>query len=266
MNKLTGVEPQNLDEISEELVALASVSEDNRRKHWNLLVDAKKNPVLVREAMLTGVFEDAAAHMIFLDATMKKDVPHAKYAHAAVRLLAETLDRLIPDLEIKSDYDIHLTYLQELRSTFLRTDKALVSKVHSDAPLPTMTVAQLREKLDAFTKEEILNNRTTVLIGATVSTELLNCPDFLDFFAPSDEQQPILLGRIGRIGTASGAYVHVITDAFRIEEDSCLHPNSIYICHGCEANIRVRHKGFWASIVYDVNGPVTGITEYEYIA
>lgn len=246
----------------------AKVKADRARMHWNLLVDAKKQPIRVREAMLASVFDEVMGSLIFLDASMRPDATIAKYQMSVIKLIGGQLIPLIPLLEIKKDYDEHLEYLAYLKHIFYGVDKVVFdtySETHLEWPSSRdLTVADLKEKLKTLTKDDVTKKRVSVLLSSDTSTELLNSKEFVEFFEPYTDQELLLRGKLGKI-ILDDVSIPVLTDGMRAEENKCLPLNSIFICSEFEANLRIRHNNTWDSLVFDVNGPVKGVDQYVHV-
>ncbi len=244
----------------------AKIKEDRARMHWNLLVDAKKEPIKVREALLASVFDEVIGSLLFIDSSMSKEAPVTRYQLALVKVIGETIGDLIHLVELKKDYDEHLDYIRHLKSKLYEIDKVVFNTVHAkstEESLPQITVKGIVDKVTQFSKEELKEKRVTVLLGADTTTELLNYKDFVEVFEPNTDQSLLLSGKLGKIKVGE-LEVPVLTDGMRSDEDRCLRPESVIICDEFQANLRVRHNHTWASLIFDVKGLITGVNEYVY--
>lgn len=244
----------------------AKIKEDRARMHWNLLVDAKKEPVKVREALLASVFDEVIGSLIFIDASMRKGSAISKYQVALIKLIGAQLVPLIPLLDLKKDYEEHLEYMSSLKSIFYEVDKAVFRSFYSltgECDYAEINLSMLSDKLKGFTSDELKEKRVTVLLGSDLSTELLNSKEFVEIFEPYTDQELLLRGKLGRI-KIDDLEVPVLTDGMRKDDDRCLTPDSIFICSEFDANLRVRHNNTWDSLIFDVNGLVTGVNQYAY--
>lgn len=248
-------------------VKQAKVKADRERMHWNLLIDAKKDPIKVREALLGSVFDEVMSSLLFLDASMREGVPIAKYQMALIKLIGAQLVSLIPSLELKQNYNEHLEYIDTLKSYFYGIDKEVFRVLHSrdtTSEVNTLSVEGIKSFLDRTSVEEIEANRITILLGSDTSAEVLNSKEFVDMFEPYTDQDLLLKGKLGRLYKDEKNFVPVLTDGMRLDKFKCLRPDGIYICNGFDANLRVRHSHTWDSLVFDINGLMKGVTEYVY--
>lgn len=247
----------------------AKVKADRERMHWNLLVDAKKEPIKVREALLGSIFDEVMSSLIFIDASMREGTPTAKYQMALIKLIGTQLVTLIPTIELKQSYEEHLEYIDTLKSYFYNIDKEVFRVVHSLHTVNepnSLSVQGLKTFVDSISDNDIESNRITILLGSDTSAELLNSKEFVEVFEPYTDQELLLKGKLGRLYKDEKNFIPVLTDGMRLDKFKCLRPDGIYICNGFDANLRVRHNHTWDSLIFDINGLLKGITEYVYRA
>ncbi len=231
------------------------------RQHWNLLIDAKKHPEKVRQAMLAGIFQEFIESSLFFETTTHLDALLAKYHMAVIRVFGKAFTDLIPLLELKSSYDQHMEYMGSIKSKFFTLDKELFKSV----PQPTerLSIESVKQRLNSLTTEEVAKKRIAVALGTKVSLELMNCKEFVEVFQPTEDVGHAMRGRLGSLLVNDEPCIPVVTDCMRREEDKALDTDAFYWCENFQANVKVRHNNTWDSVNIKVEN-VQGATAYVY--
>lgn len=241
---------------------LKEVREKNERGHWNLLVEAKKEPLKIREMMLAGIFQDFSESSLFFETTCNPKYVLAKYTMGLISTFGKAFSPLIPSLELYSNYDKHLEYMEVLKSQFYMVDKFLFDQVPS--PSTSLSLDEITQKLKDLKIKDVLSRRIVVAIGSNLSLELMNSKEFVNIFQPTDDPGHAMRGRLGSLIVEDEPILPVVSDCMRKDLDKALNPDSLYWCDQFVANLKIRHNNTWDSINYKIDG-VKGATEYGYI-